>query len=470
MQFVPLKKQRRETETVAMIPISYRPSAAGWLVLHGTDTILCRDWSTPGDVDALWRAVNSDDPVQTVLDLLTEAGLSRTPSFALIRDTGAATRVIARGAVVALTDSAGEHTMDGTGVSTWKEETWGGPSAIAISWDVPPSEAVPLPLGFGAAFASSVESQAAGALATPTTVAAPASTTTTASTPAAETAPADTPSAENPAAQSSAAQTAVEDTPPAVAPTITAPPAASASPAATLPPAPAAPEPLEADDLAEQTWIPEATMVSFEAETEKEPAKAADTSAGTDSDETDGDGGDYSFLFGQTVMRSVEDAAHREPEEGEDAEALTEESASGPQAGDHDGHTVHMADIAKLRAKQPKAPASSGPKYFVEISTGGQAELDGPVIIGRSPSSNKVTGGAIPQLVSLSGVQDISRNHVQFTVEGDTVVVTDLHSRNGTSIMLPGKSPQTLRAGEPAVVLAGTVVDLGGVTLTVKER
>jgi hypothetical protein len=463
-----------------MIPISYRPSAAGWLVLHGTDTILCRDWSTPGDLDALWRAVNSDDPVQTVLDLLTEAGLSRTPSFALIRDTGAATRVIARGAVVALTDSAGEHTMDGTGVSTWKEETWGGPSAIAISWDAPPSEAVPLPLGFGAAFASSVESQAAGALATPSTVAAPASPTTASpttavKTPAAENPAGGNPAAENPAAQSavaqgSAAQTAAADTPPAVAPAITAPPAVSAPPAVTLPPAPAAPEPTEADDLAEQTWIPEATMVSFEAEHEEESATAADTSAGADSDETDGDGGDYSFLFGQTVMRSVEDAAHREPEEGEDAEALTEESASEPQAGDHDGHTVHMADIAKLRAKQPKAPAASGPKYFVEISTGGQAELDGPVIIGRSPSSNKVTGGAIPQLVSLSGVQDISRNHVQFTVEGDTVVVTDLHSRNGTSIMLPGKSPQTLRAGEPAVVLAGTVVDLGGVTLTVKER
>jgi hypothetical protein len=59
---------------------------------------------------------------------------------------------------------------------------------------------------------------------------------------------------------------------------------------------------------------------------------------------------------------------------------------------------------------------------------------------------------------------------VQFAIEGDTVVVTDLHSRNGTMIVLPGKSPQKLRAGEPTSVIPGTVVDLGsGVTLTVRQ-
>ena len=55
-------------------------------------------------------------------------------------------------------------------------------------------------------------------------------------------------------------------------------------------------------------------------------------------------------------------------------------------------------------------------------------------------------------------------------VEGGTVVVTDLHSRNGTHVVLPGKSPQKLRQGEPTTVIVGTVVDLGGgVTFTVSE-
>jgi hypothetical protein len=67
--------------------------------------------------------------------------------------------------------------------------------------------------------------------------------------------------------------------------------------------------------------------------------------------------------------------------------------------------------------------------------------------------------------------QDISRNHLQVTVEGGTMVVTDLHSRNGTQIVLPGRAPQQLRAGEPTAVIVGTMVDLGaGVTFTVREE
>ena len=42
--------------------------------------------------------------------------------------------------------------------------------------------------------------------------------------------------------------------------------------------------------------------------------------------------------------------------------------------------------------------------------------------------------------------QDISRTHARVALEGGTVVVTDLHSRNGTLVALPGKEPQKLRA------------------------
>jgi pSer/pThr/pTyr-binding forkhead associated (FHA) protein len=95
--------------------------------------------------------------------------------------------------------------------------------------------------------------------------------------------------------------------------------------------------------------------------------------------------------------------------------------------------------------------------------------LDRPVLIGRSPSVSQVSGGSMPRLMIVgTGDQDISRNHAQVALEGDTVVVTDLHSRNGTLVVLPGKSPQKLRAGEPTAVIVGTVIDLGGgVTITV---
>jgi pSer/pThr/pTyr-binding forkhead associated (FHA) protein len=60
------------------------------------------------------------------------------------------------------------------------------------------------------------------------------------------------------------------------------------------------------------------------------------------------------------------------------------------------------------------------------------------------------------------GDPDISRSHLRLTVEGGTVVVTDLQSRNGTTVVQPDRAPVKLRAGEPTPVLAGTVIDLGG--------
>ena len=91
-------------------------------------------------------------------------------------------------------------------------------------------------------------------------------------------------------------------------------------------------------------------------------------------------------------------------------------------------------------------------------------------MVGRAPSVTAVPSlrGARPVTLT-SAEDDISRSHVAVAVEGDSVVVTDLHSRNGTMIVLPGTSPQKLRSGEPTTVVLGTVIDLGsGATLTVE--
>ncbi|TFD30039.1 FHA domain-containing protein, partial [Cryobacterium cryoconiti] len=145
----------------------------------------------------------------------------------------------------------------------------------------------------------------------------------------------------------------------------------------------------------------------------------------------------------------------------------------------HDGLTVMSGDLRTLRnAAEAARPASvvaapTGSTLFLLLPGGGREALgQQPVVIGRAPSVSQVPGGQLPRLVSLGGAdQDISRNHVRVTVEGDTVVVTDLLSRNGTVIVLPGRPPQKLRKGEAASVLVGTVIDLGGgVTLTVGEQ
>ena len=180
----------------------------------------------------------------------------------------------------------------------------------------------------------------------------------------------------------------------------------------------------------------------------------------------------------QGLPPAAEETAFRVPDAALPAPALVP-AAEEPLDGDHDGHTVMTSDIAKLRAgrRAPKAASAEAPKaatstLVLAISTTGAREpLTQPILVGRAPSVSKVSGDQIPRLLRVGTVdQDISRNHARIALEGDTVVVTDLHSRNGTLIVLPGKEPQKLRAGEPTSVIVGTVVDLGGgVTLTVDE-
>ncbi|PJJ71671.1 FHA domain-containing protein [Diaminobutyricimonas aerilata] len=160
-----------------------------------------------------------------------------------------------------------------------------------------------------------------------------------------------------------------------------------------------------------------------------------------------------------------------------DSEATMVPSAIPDADGDHDGHTVMSSDIRAMRAGRPRASDTASPAapkdvaFSLELPTGRREPLSSAVVVGRAPSAGRSTGADAPRLVTLGGDdQDISRTHARVAVEGGTVVVTDLHSRNGTMVVLPGKGPQRLRAGEPTAVITGTVIDLGsGVTLTVRE-
>ena len=157
-------------------------------------------------------------------------------------------------------------------------------------------------------------------------------------------------------------------------------------------------------------------------------------------------------------------------------------SGRGDQAdpGDHDGLTIASVDIRRLRAEREAAKAAdaapirgddtdharSQPRQTepqLRMPDGALEPIGHELVLGRAPSVSKVSGGRLPRLVTIGhGDPDISRSHVRLALEGGTVVITDLHSRNGTLVVAPGKPPVKLRAGEPTPVLIGTVVDLGG--------
>jgi pSer/pThr/pTyr-binding forkhead associated (FHA) protein len=63
--------------------------------------------------------------------------------------------------------------------------------------------------------------------------------------------------------------------------------------------------------------------------------------------------------------------------------------------------------------------------------------------------------------------QDISRSHVEVRLEGWHVLVSDMSTTNGTTLLRSGQPPLRLHPGEAVMVVSRDVVDLGdGVTLT----
>jgi hypothetical protein len=165
--------------------------------------------------------------------------------------------------------------------------------------------------------------------------------------------------------------------------------------------------------------------------------------------------------------------------------------SKAPDGTPADDKTVVVDEIAKLRAKRSAglappttptgAPASSPAAAAVvaaapaaarplslELPDGSRQPLDAVVLMGRAPSAP--AAGPASRLVRLTGDGDISRNHARVAVEGGTVVVTDLGSRNGTIVRIPGRPAQKLREGEPTPVLVDTVIDFGGgIEVSVRE-
>ena len=435
-----------------------RPAVAGsgWLgFVHGS-RVLAVATATDEFVQSAWEAIVGDDAFQAILDLLTRHGLASTPDFVLVewqqeaKADAADVRCIVRGApVLDVTDASGTHALSAAGIATWAERSLSDVTAVDLTILGVPASGTELPMVSGVTHLAGLRFDL-GAVSAPSTSSQAAAARKPAARPAAGAKTTAPPAAELPETTA----------PPEAEPTETTAPPEIDPPETTAPPETA---PAEIDVEATIMSEPESTTEAATAAGETPAAVAA----GSDDP------------FGETSHRPVADAvAHASTIEAGGAASAA--PASAPDGIEHDGQTVLTSDVQKLRRqRKTRRPAAAPPKAEVAAklvlaaSPGGTREpLDEPLLVGRSPSVSKVSGGALPRLLTIAGIdQDISRNHVQFTLEGGTVVVTDLHSKNGTSIVLPGKGPQTLRAGEPTAVIVGTVIDLGGgVTFTVEEE
>lgn len=273
---------------------------------------------------------------------------------------------------------------------------------------------------------------------------------------------------------------------------------------------------------------------------------------------TEDEGHEYDALFGDTTFKAVDRAAvhFAEGDEGEQSGHVVDDEeksrsrampsllrpdeetssmagegggvissvpvgggASPSEAeglGEHDGHTVSIAQLRALRSGGSSAPSSpshvvpappmggatvqallcpsghpSPPQAVhcrscgvpiagtsvvigrprlgrVVVSTGQVIELDRPVLLGRKPKVEGAMQGEVPQLVAIGDAQGLSRSHAMIRLEQWQVLIEDLGSANGTVVTLPGRDPRRLHQSDPVLLENGAVIDLGGeVTMSV---
>ena len=407
---------------------TYRQGQWYLIVLPGALVALPPDVS--GDVVArLWERMAEQRTLATVVDVLTsQAGgvFASLPPFVAAVAEGADIRIALRGEVSARVSTAtGSHEFSGAEVTTWSERFVGSASRVDITVEVVEgAAALPVQSGVVRAGAVSAELESGDELPfTPAAASVDAPERTAIATPVAEDEPLDDPLA------------VPLDHPLAVPLDV---------PSAGPLDVPSAETGAEPDERAAEPEAVPAVDDAMMTQTEVTLAPSAE---------------DFDQLWGATV--------HSAPA------VVPGPGASVPvvgDQGDHDGATISAAELRAVRQQAPLAndarteliPVTPGAIGRVRVSTGQVVTLDRTVIIGRRPRSTRASGANLPHLIAVdSPQQDISRSHLEIRPEGDTVVVIDLHTTNGSTLLRPGADPMRLHPGEQTLVLSGDVVDLG---------
>lgn len=298
--------------------------------------------------------------------------------------------------------------------------------------------------------------------------------------------------------------------------------------ASDLEPAPVPSADPDVEPLPDAAELPEPAEQAQPIE-EIEPAEASGSQEGHEQEQDDAD--EYDHLFGATQFRPIEAAALIEPDDDDDESSSVSSAGasdgliqaipgtgSGQDAGevpsevadlgDHDGHTISLAQLRAAMDQEASPVARPSPVdastmavmvHAVECTAGHynppnapmcrvcgaeiptQAHVSVPrpvlgsfrfstgedrpvmraMLLGRSPKADAPVSGELPELVSLdSPRKELSGTHLEVRLEGWQVLVVDRQSTNGTTVQLPGREPVRLHPGEPFQIVPGSVVDM----------
>jgi hypothetical protein len=126
---------------------------------------------------------------------------------------------------------------------------------------------------------------------------------------------------------------------------------------------------------------------------------------------------------------------------------------------DEDTSITHVISEIPVSATEAKAPVTTS-AYLVDAQ-GGMYSLDIPVIFGRMPAAPRSASAGVRLVVVSSPTGVVSGTHARVEAVGATVVVTDLHSSNGTRVQMPGHPEMLLGPGESVTVGTGAKIDIG---------
>jgi hypothetical protein len=409
-------------------------------------------------LERVWLQAAAGRGLPAVLEALTGAfgtSLAAIPPFAVALQETTGVRVVVRGALeIDVETGTGTESLSGVGVTTWTERSLPGVRRVSIV-DGADGGAAEYPICDGIVLVSAIrvdfgdQADSVG----------PASASSVA--PSVPAAPYIAPVAPVPVPEVSEAAV---------------PPQATGDD--TVPPAPV-------DSVPGVETVPALPDDDGDADVETAVAESEDAAAPSapsliDSATVLTATGADTLLPGDSTFARASSATTDEDEASvvdNELAATIARPAPAPTEGDHDGATISVAEARRLRggvsdsAPPPLAPPRPPAPGRVRLSTGQVLLLDRTVVIGRRPRSTRVVGTDLPHLVSVaSPEQDISRSHVELRAEGDSIVATDLHTTNGTTLHRPGADPVRLHPGEATVVVAGDLLDLGdGVTVAIED-
>lgn len=483
-------------------------------------------------LNQLWNQMAAATSIDALLQLLGTYGMDQMPDFgAFFWDEGGL-HGLARGAIRVVDVAAGEVAIEGADVVTWREEALGTERHLRIDMEpVDQDDVLQLPLVVGAASASAVylNTTEEGRIRFPDEVHTGVlplidSLADDAALPGTGLEVAPEPEAEQYLDAEIISEEAVKVVNPSGpgGPSAVLPPRPTAeleSPSPAAVPEEQRPDPDVVDEAtSEAPQEPPASPATPEQGTDEAagpgtPASPEPTDTDAAAPDADSIGtGQLEFEVGE--IHSPPAGPTSQPTAAIDPEDLPNGDREDPvvvprsfaDESDDDGGTVFSTDIAathkptagdaeaepqvlatwcgnrhpnpagSTRCRICQAPVDPANAHLVErpllagVNTnfGEFVNVDAGVLVGRAPDASKGPAGVHLMRVH-SPSSDISRSHLLITVRDWNVVVTDLDSTNGTTVIPTGDQPFILSGGQSIHVELGTVLDLGdGVSLRIE--